>query len=131
MKKLKFVFWIILIAFFGLLIYQNLPFFTHTNSLKIDFGVYAYQTPDMTNGAIIAAFVGIGVLIMLLLYFSSRYDGYRAKKIIKMLQKTNEDRSAEMDELKKQVALLKGDLSPEPEQPLAAQEPEAETEPQT
>ncbi len=131
MKKLKYVFWIILVAFFGLLIYQNLPFFTYTNSLKINLGVYAYQTPDMTNGAIIAAFVGIGVLIMLLFYFSSLYDGYRSKKIIKMLQKTNEERSAEMDELKKQVALLKGDLSPKSDQPSEAQETETETEPQT
>ena len=121
MKKLKFAFWVILIAFVGLLVYQNLPFFTETNSLKIDLWIYQHQTPDMTNGAIIASFVGIGVLIMLLFYFSSRYDGYRSKKMIKMLQQTIETNSGEIAELRKQVDMIKGDAVPEiePEQPAA------------
>jgi hypothetical protein len=124
MKKLKFAFWIIILGFIGLLVYQNLPFFAATNSLTIDLGIYANQTPDMTNGAIIASFVGIGVLIMLIFYFSSRYDSYRSKKTIKMLEATIEQRSGELDELKKQVAVLKGELAPEIEQPMEAEENE-------
>ena len=128
MKKLKIAFWIIIIAFLGLLIYQNLPYFMEPHALKIDLGLYKHQTPDMTNGAIIATFVGIGVLIMLIFYFSSRYDGYRSKKTIKLLQTTLEESSGQIAELKKQVAILKGEPVPEPEpapeQPVEPKEAE-------
>jgi hypothetical protein len=127
MKKLKLAFWIIVIAFFALLVYQNLNFFLETNDLKIDIGIYSYQTPLLTNGAIIAAFVGIGVLITLIFYFASLYNGYRGRKTILMLQQALETNSGEVAELKKQIAMLKGEPAAEPEPEPVAVTQEADT----
>lgn len=95
MKKLKFAFWLSLIGFFALLIYQNLDFFSARYSLQVNLGFYNRQTPQMTNGAIMASFVGISILVMLIFYLSSRFETYRAKKTIRSLTRTL-DESAEM-----------------------------------
>jgi len=127
MKKLKLVLWVVLIGILGLVVYQNLSFFTETNVLKINLLFYQTQTPAMTNGAIIASFVGIGVVIMLLFYCSSRYDGYRSKKNIAQLEQTIESRSEEMAELKRQVDLLKEPPEAAPALPIEGEAAEAET----
>jgi uncharacterized membrane protein YciS (DUF1049 family) len=107
MKKLKFVFWLLFIVFFGLLFYQNLGFFSAKNSLQIDLGVYQRSTPELANGVIIAGFVGIGVFIMLILYFSSRFTTYKANKIIKELKNDIEDRTSAIASLKEELEALK------------------------
>jgi hypothetical protein len=126
MKKLKLVLWVVLIGFLGLVVYQNYPFFTETNVLKINLIFYQVQTPAMTNGAIIASFVGVGVLIMLLFYCSSRYEGYRSKKTIAQLEQTIESRSGEMAELKRQVDLLKQPPEAAPALPIEGEAVEGE-----
>ena len=107
MKKLKFVFWLLFIAFFGLLVYQNLDFFSAKNILQINLGVYQRSTPELANGVIIAGFVGIGVFIMLILYFSTRYNVYKANKVIKGLKNDVEDRTSAIDSLKGELEALK------------------------
>jgi uncharacterized membrane protein YciS (DUF1049 family) len=107
MKKLKFLFWLVFVGFFALLVYQNLDFFSAKNILQIDLGIYQRTTPELTNGAIIAGFVGIGVFIMLLMYFSSRYTVYKAKKTIKELKSNLEDRTSAIAGLKEELEALK------------------------
>lgn len=107
MKKLKFVFWLLFIVFFGLLVYQNIGYFSEKNILEINLGVYHKSTPELTNGVIIAGFVGIGVFIMLLMYFSSRYAVYKANKTIKELKSNLEDRTSAIDGLKEELEALK------------------------
>ena len=116
MKKLKYAFWLIFVVFFGVLIYQNLAFFSTKHSLSINLWLYQKQTPDMTTGAIVASFVGIGVLIMLLFYLSSRYDAFRAKKTIKSLTHTLDESSAKIVDLQKELETYKqGGAIPEAE----------------
>ena len=103
MKKLKFVVWLLLIGLFALLIYQNLDFFSTTYSMKIDLGFYSQQTPAITNGVIIAFFVGASVLIMLIYYLSSRYENFRARKMIKRLTRTLDESSALINSLKSEL----------------------------
>ena len=107
MKKLKYLFWLIFIAFFALLVYQNLDFFSAKNALHIDLGFYQRSTPMLANGAIIAGFVGIGVFVVLVFYFASRYGVYRANKTIKELRNSLDERSATLDGLKEEMASIR------------------------
>jgi uncharacterized membrane protein YciS (DUF1049 family) len=107
MKKLKYLFWLIFIAFFALLVYQNLDFFSAKNSLHIDLGFFQRSTPMLANGAIIAGFVGIGVFVVLIFYFASRYGVYRANKTIKELRNSLNERSSMLDGLKEEMASIK------------------------
>ncbi|MGD9365673.1 MAG: hypothetical protein PVH87_08260 [Desulfobacteraceae bacterium] len=125
MKKLKYAFWFLLVVFFGLLVYQNLPYFTAKHSLQINLGIYQKNTPDLANGAIIAIFVGISVLIMMVFYFASRYESYRAKKAIKELRSGIEDSTNTISYLKQEVEQLKSGGAPPV---IEAQEVEAEVQ---
>ena len=107
MKKLKFLFWLVFIGFFALLVSQNIEFFSAKNSLQLDLWFRHYATRPLTNGVIIAGFVGIGVFIMLLLYFSSKYTVYKAKKTIKELTSSLEDRTTAIAGLKEELEALK------------------------
>lgn len=121
MKKLKYAFWIIFIAFFAVLIYQNLEFFSATYSLRINLGIYERETPAMTTGAIMASFVGISVLIMLTFYLASRYEIFRAKKTIKSLTHTLDESSEMITSLKKELEIQ------QPGETMAASGPVDET----
>jgi|GEM_PF-1141314 len=126
MKKLKYAFWLVLVGIVGLLVYQNLAYFTARHSLHIDLGIYQRSTPELANGAIIAIFVGIGVLITMIFYFASRYESYRAKKTVKDLRSSMEENSSVISGLKQEVELLKSGARPPiqetPEEETAAQE---------
>ena len=133
MKKLKFVFWLVFVGFFALLVYQNLDFFSAKNILQIDLGIYQRATPELTNGAIIAGFVGIGVFLMLVFYFSSRYSVYRANRTIKELKSNLEDRTSALASLKEELETLKlggalGQEAPEETQDSESQNEAAEAQ---
>jgi hypothetical protein len=128
MKKLKFLFWLLFISFFGLLVWQNLGFFSAKNSLQINLGVYQRTTPELANGVIIAGFVGIGIFIMLLLYFSSRYTAYKANKIIRELKNDIEDRTSAIASLKRELETLKQGGSMEQEALEESQDSESQIE---
>ena len=124
MKKLKFVFWLVFVGFFALLVYQNLDFFSAKNSLQINLGIYQRTTPELTNGAIIAAFVGIAVFVMLIYYFSSRYSVYKSNKTVKELKKTLDERTSTLAGLKEEMASLKQGALPAGESSAGLEEPE-------
>jgi uncharacterized membrane protein YciS (DUF1049 family) len=108
MKKLKYAVWLLLIAFFGVIIAQNWDYITTENSLKLNLFIYNEPIPPLTNGAIIAICVGVSVMIMMLFYFASRYEAYRAKKTIKALRNGMEESQKSIADLKQEVELLKG-----------------------
>jgi uncharacterized membrane protein len=107
MKKLKYMFWFILIGFLVVLVYQNIAFFSSLHSLHINLGFYENSTPEMATGAIIAIFVGLSVLLMMMLYFASRFESYRAKKTIKELRTGIEESSEIISKLTAEVEMLK------------------------
>lgn len=108
MKKLKYMFWLILIGFLGVLVYQNMAFFSGLHSLQINLGFYENRTPELATGAIIALFVGLSVLLMMMLYFASRFESYRAKKTIKELKAGMEESADTISKLTAEVEMLKG-----------------------
>ena len=108
MKKLKYAFWLILIAFIAVVIWQNWDYFTTPHVLKLNLFIYNEPIPPLTNGAIIAICVGIGVMFMMLFYFASRYENYRANKTIKALRLAMEESQKSISHLQQEVELLKG-----------------------
>ncbi|MEJ2660106.1 MAG: hypothetical protein P8Z73_05225 [Desulfobacteraceae bacterium] len=85
-------------------------------------------TPELANGVIIAGFVGIGIFIMLLLYFSSRYTAYKANKIIRELKNDIEDRTSAIASLKRELETLKQGGSMEQEALEESQDSESQIE---
>lgn len=128
MKKLKFLFWLLFIGFFALLVSQNLEFFSTKNSLQLNLWFRQYATRPLTNGVIIAGFVGIGVFIMLILYFSSRYTVYKANRLIRELKSNLEDRSTAITGLKEELEALKQGGSMGQESLEGTQDPESQIE---
>jgi len=108
MKKFKYMFWFILIVLLGVLVSQNLEFFASQHSLHINLGFYQSTTPNLPTGAIIAIFVGISVLLMMMFYFASRFEIYRAKKTVKELQVGMEKSADTIAKLTEEVEMLKG-----------------------
>ena len=134
MKKFKYALWILVAAFFGVIIAQNWDYVMTENILKLNLIIYDKPIPPLTYGAIIAICVGVGVLIMMMFYFSSRYEIYRAKRTIKALRSGMEESQKSISELQHEVELLKGG-SPAPLNDMTESEgtvePESETTQET
>ena len=108
MKKLKYAFWLIVIAFIAVVVWQNWDYVMTPQVLKLNLFIYNEPIPPLTNGAIIAICVGISVMIMMLFYFASRYENYRAKKTINALRLGMEESQKSLSQLQQEVELLKG-----------------------
>ncbi len=102
MKKFKLVLWIIILAFLGLFLYQNKDFFMskHILSLKIPF-FQQYYFPEAPNAVLFLAFLLFGLLIA---YFFSLLERFKANKTIKNL-------SATVDSNLEMISSLKSELS--------------------
>ncbi len=111
MKKVKYLFWIIIIGFLALLVYQNKEFFLSKYILQLDLGFYNNSTPEIYNLVIIASFAALGMLIV---YISSLFQLFRARKTIKALQNTIDTNAGIVSGLKREVDTLKLTPAPEP-----------------
>lgn len=104
MKKVKIAFWVIVFGFLALVIFQNQEFFLARQSLDINLYMASYQTPSVPNAVLFVAFFLAGLLIA---YFFSLFERFKANKTIKSLNaalKANED---SMAGLKKDVDAMK------------------------
>jgi len=115
MRKVKFAFWLLLLAFIGLVIYQNKAFFLAKKSFFIDLFFKSYHTPALPIAVLMLACFVVGLLIA---YFFSLYGRFRANKTIKNLNATI---AAQTDE----IANLKDKLVATPPPPEASPEGEA------
>lgn len=116
MKKVKAVLWVIIIAVFGLIVFQNQDFFLARQSLGIDLYFYDYRTAALHTAVLFAGFFVVGWLIA---YLFSLADRYRCNRTIKGLRHTISSQQAAIDDLKKDIQALKTD-TPSPEQPIDA-----------
>jgi hypothetical protein len=106
MKKVKIAFWLILIGFLVLLGYQNWDFFMEPNALRINLLMVQYDTPQLQNAIFFLVFLFAGLLIS---YFITLFERYKSKKSIKTLKAALEMNQKLLDELKKEILLLKGE----------------------
>jgi len=104
MNKLKVVFWVLLIGFFGLLIYQNQELFLSKKGLRIDLYFYAYQVPEIANAIYYLAFFLIGLLVS---YFATLAERFKSNKTIKDLKSTADSHLQKVSELQAELNTLK------------------------
>lgn len=125
MKKVKIAFWVIILALFGLLIYQNQPFFLTKHSLELNLYFTAGRTVPVYNLVIIVAFFGFGLLIA---YTSSLFDRFRANKTIKELRANVRSLQGNLEQVKKDVEILKTPLAREESVETAGETVEGDTD---
>jgi hypothetical protein len=108
MKKLKLVFWLIVIGIFGFIGYQNQEYFLAMHSLVIDidlkFKHYNYQTPEFYNAVSFAACFLLGLLIS---YFSNLFGQFKANMTIKKLNTSNNNHLEKISKLEKELEKMK------------------------
>ena len=101
MKRIKLGFWLIIVIFLVLIIYQNQDFFKATRSLSLDLIVAQYYTPEIPNAVLFLASFLAGLLIA---YIFGLLAQYRARKTIKNLNTTINSQIEMITSLKQQVA---------------------------
>ncbi len=112
MKKIKLVFWLILIAFLALLTYQNWDYFMSQHGLRINLFVAEYNIPPLQNAVLLLIFFFAGLLIA---YFFTLFERFKSQRAIKSMTATLEMSEKLLDGLKKEIQTLKGEPStPQP-----------------
>ncbi len=103
MKKIMFLFSVIILLFAGVIGYQNRDFFLSTQSIMMDFIFFKYQSPGLPIGLFfIVIFLG-GVLAA---SFFSLMSKYKAITTIKNLSSVNISQGKKITELKKEIVGL-------------------------
>lgn len=105
MKKVKIGFWLIVIAFIGLVGYQNKAFFLQKHSFDLNVWVTApYATPEIYNAVLFGACFAAGLVIA---YLSGLFERFKANKTIKQLTSTVNDHKIQAEQLKTEIDALK------------------------
>jgi len=102
MKTIKFLFWLIILGFIGIIIYQNLDYFMAKTALKIDLKISSWNwtIPELQN----IAYLGICFLLGLFL------AGIRGFVIKFSLKKDIKKKDAAIVSFKEKLAELKSEL---------------------
>ena len=109
MKKAKMAIWLLILGFFGLIVYQNLELFLEEQSIGLNLMfVDAYRADAVPNAIFFLAFFLIGLLIA---YFSSLAERFRSKKMIKVLNTKIDAHIQDIALLKNELDALKGGTS--------------------
>jgi hypothetical protein len=105
MKKFKIVFWILLLVFIALVIYQNQGLFMAKQHLvlKLPF-IDPLYTPELQTAVFFIAFFLVGLLVA---YFFSLLGQFKSRKTIKVLNASAAARTEELNALKAENAELK------------------------
>jgi uncharacterized integral membrane protein len=113
MKKVKAVFWLLVILFVALVVYQNLDYFLTKTSLQINLYFARYHTPALANGVLILGCFLIGFFIAYVVSLSERF---RARKAVKSMNATVESHLEQISALRKEIEVIKrGEPAAKPE----------------
>lgn len=119
MKKFKYAFWLLMVGFLGMLVYQNQGVFLAKHSLDINLGIVKYHIPELYSILIIAVFFFGGILLA---YAAGLFERYKARRQIKSLNKTVDAYTGTIAKLKLEVDSLKPEALPDDtQQPVAAE----------
>lgn len=111
MKKVKIGIWFLILLFLGIVVYQNRVFFLAKESLGIDLVFARYQSPELP---VVLFFAGLFFLGWLLAYLFGLGERFGNAKQIKTLQQTKSAQQRAIDDMKKDIAALKSEDTPEP-----------------
>jgi hypothetical protein len=105
MKKVKIAFWVIVLFFAGVFVYQNKVFFMAKQSLSLDLPfLEVLHTPELLNAILFLVFFVAGFLIA---YFFSLYERFKSKKTIKSLNATEASQREELTAIKQELESLR------------------------
>ncbi|MDA8139234.1 MAG: hypothetical protein M0036_11340 [Desulfobacteraceae bacterium] len=116
MKLIKFVFWIILLALFGVLIYQNRGFFLPKQSLDIDLYFTRYRFPDLPIAFMMIFMFFFGWLAA---YLSGLADRFKLMQEKNRLQKALDSQLAAINAMRRDVEALKPNRESPRERPAS------------
>ena len=121
MKKATLIIWAIILGFIALVIFQNQNFFMTPQSLRINLGVInEYNTPELPIAVVFIFFFFLGLVIEYFFSFSNRF---KARRTAKKLNATIAAQEGEVADLKRELDTLKG-----LETPAAKQAADAKTD---
>lgn len=104
MKNIKIAFWVIIIGFIILLLFQNQEIILAKQSFKLDLMVAdEYHSPEMPNGIIYFVCLLTGFFIA---FFAGLADRFKSKKNIRTLKAANASQLEEISTLKSKVELM-------------------------
>jgi uncharacterized integral membrane protein len=108
MKKVKIAFWLILLVFAGVFVYQNKIFFMAKQSLSLTLPfIETLHTPELPHAFLFLVFFLTGFLIA---YFIGLHDRFKSKKTVKSLSAAGAAQQEEMTALKSELASLRSTL---------------------
>ena len=106
MKKVKIAFWLIILVFAGVFVYQNKIFFMAKQSLSLTLPfLKTLHTPELHHAVLFLVFFLTGFLIA---YFFGLYDRFKSKKTIKSLNAADTAQQDELTALKRELESLRG-----------------------
>jgi len=82
MRKVKIVFWLILLGLLGVVFWQNQTLFLEKRGVGIDYLIGNYHTPELQIALYFLIFFLVGLLIS---YFSSLSERFVTRKTIRKL----------------------------------------------
>jgi len=82
MRKIKLVFWLILLGLLGGIFWQNQAFFLEKRGVEFDYVMGNYSFPELQIALYFLIFFLVGLLLS---YFSSLSEKFVARKIIRKL----------------------------------------------
>ncbi|MGD8369624.1 MAG: LapA family protein [Desulfobacterales bacterium] len=119
MKKVKVVFWLLVIGFVALVVYQNQDYFLAKKSLEINLYVKQYHTPPLATGILILGCFLVGFLIA---YAVSLSERFKARKVVKNMNATVESHLEQISALRNEIEIIKrGEPAPEQGPPETAE----------
>lgn len=114
MKKFKIVIWLLIIAFIGVVIYQNKGFFLQKEVFHLNLIATAYATPEMPVAVVFVGFFVAGLLVAFLFSIPGRM---RAGKTIRTLNDTIRSQGDALTAMKTDVDAIKAPAPPAPDVP--------------
>ncbi len=109
MKKFKIVIWLLIIAFIGVVIYQNKSFFLQKEVFHLDLIAKVYATPEIPVAAVFVGFFVVGLLVAFLFSIPGRL---RAGRTIRSLNDTIRSQGAELSAVKTEVDAIRTPAPP-------------------
>jgi uncharacterized integral membrane protein len=118
MKKVKFLFWVLILGLIALVVFQNKGYFLDTQQvLRLNLSVFPeYQSPSLPLVAFHLMFFIFGLLVA---YLFGTPQRLRRRKIITRLTSEGAAQQKEIESMRAEVARLKGEPSPGPAEVLA------------
>ncbi|WP_457552304.1 LapA family protein [Desulfobacula sp.] len=118
MKTIKYILWLIILAAFGILIYQNIDYFMTTTALKFDLKISSWNwtIPELQNIAYFGICFVLGIILTGIRGFITKFG----------LKKEIKTKNAQIASLKEQISNLTTELSVFQNDPYIKKETEEE-----